>query len=286
MIGAIEAGGTKFVCAVSEDSEIIDKISIPTTYPEETLKRVNDFFEPYQAKLSGVGVGSFGPIDLNKHSDTFGCILSTPKQNWVNYDLLSGLRTFINIPIHLTTDVNAACYGEFLKGVGIDNDSLVYITVGTGIGAGGIFDGEFIGGVGHPEMGHMMVLQNSKDDFNGSCKYHDNCLEGLASGTAIFNRLGIRAENLPEKHPFWDVEADYLAQCVYNITLVSNPERVILGGGVMNQKHLLLKVRDRFEKRMNEYLPKDSCYIVLPKLGNDAGIIGCLGLVRNGICLV
>lgn len=287
MIGAIEAGGTKFVCAVSdENGTILDRISIPTTKPEETLSKVKSFFNQYNSELLGLGVGSFGPIDLDKNSDTFGHILSTPKENWVNYDLLSGLQTFIKVPIHLTTDVNAACYGEYLKGAGKDNESLVYITIGTGIGAGGLIAGEFMGGVSHPEMGHMMILKEIQDSFKGSCKYHEDCLEGLASGTAIHKRFKKRAELLSDDHTFWDVEANYLAQCVYNITLVSNPEKVILGGGVMNQSHLLMRVRKSFKERMNEYLPKDSDYIVSPELGNDAGIIGCIELVRNDICLV
>ena len=281
MFGAIEAGGTKFVCAVGDEKfNIHDKISFPTTTPSNTLSTVIKFFNKYKLNLKGIGIGSFGPIDIHPKSTTYGHIISTPKLHWQNYDFVGALKYVFNIPIIWTTDVNAACYGEYILGHGKNLSNVVYYTFGTGVGGGAIQNGEFIEGFSHPEMGHMLVIPHPKDNFKGSCPFHDNCLEGMASGTSIEQRTTIPGQDLPSDHPLWDFEADYIAQCVHNTTLMLSPDIIILGGGVLRNPHLIYKVRDSFTKHLNSYVktPKLESYIVTPKLEGNAGIIGCLAL--------
>lgn len=281
MYGGIEAGGTKFVCAVSdEELNITERISFPTTTPEETLSLVVQFFCQYKKDLVSIGVGSFGPIDINLNSATYGHVTSTPKQAWKNFDFLGTLKENFDIPLAWTTDVNAAAYGEYQFGAGQGKNNIVYYTFGTGVGGGAIIGGNFVEGFSHPEMGHMIVTKNKNDQFDGACPYHDNCLEGMASGPAIEKRLGVKGQDLGEDHPYWKIEADYIAQCAYNTTLMLSPDLIIFGGGVMQQEHMLNKVRKAFEKLMNNYVktPNLEDYIVTPKLGNDAGIIGSIAL--------
>lgn len=283
-IGAIEAGGTKFVCAVSDkDLKFIDKVSIATSTPEETLGEAFKFFDQYS--LLSLGVGSFGPIDLNKHSDTYGYITSTPKLDWENFNFVGVLKERYNVPVVWTTDVNAAAYGEFKKGSAIETGSCLYLTIGTGIGGGAIVNGGILSGLSHPEMGHITVRQHEKDMYKGNCPYHMNCLEGLASGPAIekrFNKKGIELSN--EKF-VWKLEAYYIAQALMTYTLTLSPEKIILGGGVMNQNQLFDLVREQLTELMKDYLklPKMDEYIVPPKLGNDAGITGCLFLAKEKV---
>lgn len=286
LYGAIEAGGTKFVCAVSSDKlDIIDRVSFPTTIPEETIPLVIEFFEKYKNDLVGIGIGSFGPIDVDVHSKTYGYIMETPKKKWRMFDFVGTIKKSLNIPVKWTTDVNAACYGEYVKGKGIDQKSVVYYTIGTGVGGGGIQQGEFIEGFSHPEMGHMLINKHPKDDFSGACPFHDNCLEGFASGLSIEKRSGIKGEEIPLDSLIWEIEADYIAQSVYNTTLFFSPNIIILGGGVMKQSHLLPMIHTAFKKLLNNYVnvPSISEYITTPYLGDDAGIVGCLALVKNNI---
>ncbi|MBO0476232.1 ROK family protein [Vagococcus sp. DIV0080] len=282
--GSVEAGGTKFVCAVSDENlTIIERVSFPTTTPEETMEQVIAFFSRYENSLASIGTGSFGPIDINKESPTYGYITSTPKLAWQHYDLLGTMKNHFNIPIAFTTDVNAACYGEYRLGSAKGKSNVVYYTVGTGIGGGAIQKDQFIEGFSHPEMGHMLVKPHSKDNFKGKCPFHNNCLEGMASGPAIEERLGQTGDRLSEEDPFWETEALYLAQCIYQTTLMLSPNVIILGGGVMHQSHLIEKVRDLFEELMNGYVtyPAIEEYIVLPKLGDNAGTLGCLTLAKE-----
>lgn len=284
MFGGIEAGGTKFICAVAdEDLTIIERKSFKTTTPKETMNQVIDFFKTYQSELRVIGIGSFGPIDLNKASNTYGYITSTPKLAWQNFNFLEVLENNFSIPFVWTTDVNAAAYGEFCHGNGVDYQSLVYFTIGTGVGGGAIQNGEFIQGFSHPEMGHMLIQPHSKDTFEGNCAFHKSCLEGMASGPAIEKRLGVKGQDLSADHEYWEIEADYIAQCAYNTTLVLAPEKLIFGGGVMQQEHMIKKVRKKFEQKMNGYVtyPDLETYIQTPKLGNNAGIIGCLALAKE-----
>ena len=277
MYGAIEAGGTKFVCAVSnEQLEIKERVSIPTTTPEETLKQVFDFFDQYT--LNAIGIGSFGPIDVNEKSATYGYVTSTPKTAWKNYDFLGAVKQHYGIPVAWTTDVNAAAYGELKKGSAQGMASCLYLTVGTGIGGGAVVDGKVLSGFGHPEMGHLLVSMHPDDDFEGVCPYHGNCLEGIAAGPAIEKRYGKKGHELAEDKKVWEIEAFYLAQALVNYTLILSPEKIILGGGVMKQTQLLPLIKKEFTKLMAGYVstPPLDDYIVAPELEDNAGITGCL----------
>lgn len=276
--GGIEAGGTKFICAISNDQfEILEKVSIPTTVPEETLEKVFAFFDQYE--LKSVGIGTFGPIDVIKGSDTYGYITSTPKTGWNQFDFLGEMKMhYPNLPFAWTTDVNAAAYGEYRKGRAKDSKSCLYLTVGTGIGGGAILNGEIVEGFGHTEMGHVLVRQHPDDRYAGKCPYHGNCLEGLAAGPAIEARYGKKGHELAEDQKVWELEAYYLAQALVDYTLVLRPEKIILGGGVMKQTQLFPLIRESFKKLMNGYVttPDLEAYIVSPGLEDQAGIIGCL----------
>lgn len=280
----IEAGGTKFVCAIGDKNLNIEKrASFPTTTPEETMNLVIDFFNNYQSKLEGIGVGSFGPIDIHHDSPTYGYITSTPKAGWQNYDFVGNLRKHFDVPIAWTTDVNAAAYGEYVCGGGQGKNSVVYYTIGTGVGGGAIQKGEFIEGFSHPEMGHMLIVPHENDSFKGNCPFHKNCLEGMAAGPAIEARTGRKGQDIPETDAFWESEAFYIAQCVYNTTLMISPDVIVLGGGVMQQAHMLERVRKTFKTLMNEYVktPEIENYIVTPLLQHNAGVIGCLALAKK-----
>ncbi|WP_086315316.1 fructokinase [Enterococcus sp. 7F3_DIV0205] len=280
--GSIEAGGTKFVCAVAdEDLQIVDRISLPTTLPEETLNQVFEFFDSYQ--LKALGVGSFGPIDVNQKSSTYGYITSTPKIGWTNMDLLGTLKARFAIPIAWTTDVNAAAYGEIHLGAGKGTQSCIYLTVGTGIGGGAVVNGAVLQGFSHPEMGHITVQRYPNDTLECVCPYHDNCLEGLAAGPALEKRTGIKGQLLEVAHEAWSIEAFYLAQSLMNYTLVLSPEKIILGGGVMKQTHLLPKIRESLEQQLGGYvsLPDLEEYIVGCGLGDNSGTMGCLLLAKE-----
>ncbi|WP_373710448.1 ROK family protein [Jeotgalibaca porci] len=282
LYGSIEAGGTKFVLAVGDDDlNIIQRITIPTRTPAETIEEVIGFFKDYS--LKGIGLGSFGPADIAKESATYGYITNTPKANWNMYDIVGNLERALHVPIHFTTDVNAACYGEYVKGHAQGTKSCVYFTVGTGVGAGAINAGEFIQGFSHPEMGHMIVKQHDSDTYEGNCPFHKNCLEGLAAGPTIAGRLGINGEKIEENNPVWDYLADYLSQAAYNTTLLLSPQVIIFGGGVMNQPNLLKKIKEKFKERMNAYVatPDLDAYILQPGLKDNAGTIGCLALAKK-----
>lgn len=284
LYGAIEAGGTKFVCAVgNKEYKTLDKISIETTNPEETLEQVIYFFNKYKAEISSIGIGSFGPIDSDINSDKYGFITNTPKLLWKDFDFLGTLKSVFNTPMYWTTDVNASANGEYHFGHGEDLSSIVYVTIGTGVGGGAIQNGEFIGGASHPEMGHMIVHPHSSAEKSGNCPYHDFCLEGLASGPAIEHRTGVKGKDLDTNSIEWDIEAYYIAQAVYNITYTLRPERVILGGGVMNKELLLEKVQNQYQELAGNYLDIDDIktYIVMPKLGDEAALKGCYKLAEK-----
>ena len=284
ILGAIEAGGTKFVCAISDEAlKIKERISIPTTTPEETLTAVFNFFDTYQ--VDAIGIGSFGPIDVNPLSSTYGYITSTPKPGWKNFPFLEKMKERYDIPFAWTTDVNAAAYGEIKKGAAIGKNSCIYITVGTGIGAGIVVDSKVIHGFGHPEAGHILVKRDERDSYEGTCPYHKDCIEGVAAGPAIGNRFGIKAQELPKEHVAWEIEAYYLAQALVNYTLVLSPEKIIFGGGVMKQTQLFPLIYKEFTKLMNGYVstPELEEYIVPCALGDNAGITGCLLLAQDAI---
>ncbi|MGX6978644.1 ROK family protein [Vagococcus elongatus] len=282
MFGAIEAGGTKFVCAVSDEKlEIIEKVSIPTETPDVTMAAVFGFFDQYE--LKSMGVGSFGPIDVNEKSDTYGYITSTPKIKWQNYNFLGALKTRYGVPIAWTTDVNAAAYGELTYGAGKGKQSCIYLTIGTGVGGGGVVNGQLLQGFGHPEMGHIRVTRLEGDTFSGVCPYHGDCVEGLVSGPALEKRTGQKGQTLAEDDPVWKIQANYIAQALMNYTLVLSPEAIILGGGVMQQAHLFSLIHEEFEKVINGYVsyPELDKYILPTGLGSNSGIIGCLQLAKE-----
>jgi fructokinase len=249
--GSIEAGGTKFVLAVgNEDLGVLIKETIPTTTPEETLQKTIAFFR--ENHVHALGIGSFGPIDGQVGSPTYGYITTTPKAGWWNTDLLGALQAALKIPMTFTTDVNASADGELMV-TGAEN--LVYYTIGTGIGAGAVQDGEFVGGVSHAEMGHIFVKKHPADgDFKGVCPFHGDCLEGLASGPALEARTGVKGEEIPADSEIWDIEAYYLTQVAVNATLTLRPAKIVFGGGVAAHAGLIEKVREAFRAQLNGYV--------------------------------
>ncbi|OOE14508.1 ROK family protein [Fictibacillus arsenicus] len=288
ILGAIEAGGTKFVCGIgNENGDIIEKISFPTTTPEETLKLVTDYFKDKQ--IETLGVGSFGPIDLNTESSTYGFITSTPKKHWKNVNLLGELKKHIDVPMAFDTDVNAAALGELEWGAAKGLDSCIYMTVGTGIGVGAVTEGKLIHGMLHPEMGHILVKRHEDDTYKGNCPFHGACLEGLASGPAIENRWGQKGVVLSANPQVWELEAYYLAQALVNYILVLSPKKLILGGGVMQQKQLFPIIIENVINLLNGYIQHENLlvnmddYIVPPELGDNAGLCGALALAKNMI---
>ncbi len=288
LLGGIEAGGTKFVCAVgTADGELLDEVRFPTTGPEETLEHAVDFFCAF-SDLETLGVASFGPVDLDPASPSYGSITSTPKPGWAGTDVVGVLKEALRVPIAFDTDVNGAALGERRWGAARGLDDFVYVTVGTGIGGGVVAGGRPVHGLVHPEIGHMLVPHDPQaDPFAGSCPYHGDCLEGLASGPAIGKRWGRPANELPSDHPAWDLEAEYLAATAVNLTLVLSPRRIILGGGVMERRELFPKIRSRLRERLAGYVAAKELaegvdgFVVPPELGNRAGILGALVLARD-----
>jgi len=284
MLGAIEAGGTKFVCAVGDETgKILERIQIPTTVPEETMPQVIEFFKGYQ--LEAIGVGSFGPIDVNRESPSYGSITSTPKTGWRDYPIVKTLADEFGVPIGFNTDVNAAALGEVTHGAAKGLDSCLYITIGTGVGAGAIVQGKLLQGLSHPEMGHILVRRHPQDEYQGKCPYHRDCLEGLAAGPAIEDRWGAKGIDLVDKPEVWDMEGYYIAQALMQYVLILSPKKIILGGGVMHQKQLFPTIYKYLNEFLADYvsLPELSDYIVSPGLGDHAGITGSLMLAKQAL---
>lgn len=284
MYAAIEAGGTKFVCAVSDhELHVQDRIHIPTTTPSETLGAVFAFFDKYT--LDAMGVGSFGPIDANPSSPQYGYITTTPKLAWANYDFLGALKAhYPQLPIAFTTDVNVAAYGEFKRGAGQGKKNVAYYTVGTGIGMGYIHNGGIYMGDQNPEAGHILVRRHPDDTFAGACPYHGDCLEGMAAGPAIEQRWGKKGKDIAPDEPAWNIEAYYLAQACMTTTLFLSPDIIIFGGGVSKQSQLFPLIRSQFTRLLADYVtvPADADqYIVPVALGDDAGITGALLLAQE-----
>lgn len=287
LFGSIEGGGTKFKVAVgNENGEVFESETFPTTTPEETMKKVYDFFD--DKEFVSIGIGSFGPIDVHKESDTYGFITNTPKKYWDNFDFVGSMqRRYPNIKIGFDTDVNVAALGEKAHGAGTKVDNLIYLTIGTGVGGGLIVNNQLVHGMLHPEMGHILLTKHPEDDFEGICPFHKNCLEGLACGPAIEKRWKVKGQDLPVNHKAWDIEAYYIAQALVNFILIVSPEKIILGGGVMHQPTILPKVKEYVSKMLNNYVKSTELledidnYIVLPGLNDDAGIVGGLVLAKQ-----
>ena len=286
----IEAGGTKFNCIIARDpAHILAETQIPTLTPDVTLPEVYAFFaqqtKEAEIKLSRIGLAFFGPLDLDPASPKFGSITSTPKSAWRDTPVLQLIQNSLGIPAVLDTDVNAAAIGEGLWGAARGLEDYIYITIGTGIGGGVVIHGLPVHGLVHPELGHMIVNHNRKiDPYDGFCPYHADCLEGLAAGPAIQYRWSTPAQSLPEDHPAWDLEAEYLAQALQNVILTISPQRIILGGGVMNAPGLIEKIRSQTRLKLNGYVNSPVLesgigqYIVRPELGNRAGVLGAIAL--------
>ena len=279
LYGVIEAGGTKFVCAVmDEDAKVVESITIPTEEPETTMDSVIEFFQ--NRAIVSFGIGTFGPVDINPKSLNYGRILNSPKLKWRQYSIFEALSNVFDVPIKIDTDVNAAALGEYMVGAGKDKRSVLYITIGTGVGAGFVLDGTILSGLTHSEMGHILIRPDEKDIYEGKCPSHKNCLEGMIAGPAIEARLGIKGHELGEGHVIWDYVSDYLGQAIMTYSLILSPEVVLIGGGVAQQKHLFPKIRDAFKKHMNGYLEhlflnrNIENYILYPENGQKAGLIG------------
>jgi fructokinase len=292
IFGSIELGGTKTVCAIGKHSgEILDQITIPTTNPKETMSLIIRFFKDMEKKvnLSAIGIASFGVLELNKKSKKYGHLGACVKRYWADFDLLGSLKRGMDVPIGIDTDVNGAALGEYVYGAGKGLESLVYWTVGTGIGGGMVKSGDTLHGLLHTEMGHTYVPQDKLEDpFEGVCMCHGDCLEGLASGPSMMKRWKLKAAtDLPKGHVGWDLEARYLAYAMVNTVLMLSPDRIIIGGGVMKHEELYPKIRKKtleFLKgfiRHETILKKIDEYIVPPALGPDSGIWGGIVLAEK-----
>lgn len=285
--GALEAGGTKMVLSVlDENGEIIKRESLPTLTPEETMPKMIAFFR--ENPVEALGIGSFGPVDLNPSSPTYGYITATPKLAWRNYPILSEFSEALGIPVGFDTDVNAAAISEHKLGAGKGLSSCMYVTIGTGIGAGLIIGDKPVHGLVHPELGHMFLTPEASDPSpEGFCPYHKHCLEGLAAGPAINKRWGVPAQELPPEHPAWDLETTYIAQMCHNAIMAFSPEKIILGGGVMQQMHLFPIIRKKVVDMLNGYICSPVVdngledYIVPPGLGVNSGVMGAYLLARE-----
>ena len=289
--GAIEAGGTKFVCSVISDPEHIwEEARFPTTTPEETISRTIEFFREQQKKypFCAFGIATFGPVDLNPDSPTYGYITSTPKPGWQNTDLLGPIKEAFGLPCAFDTDVNGAALAEYIWGNPDHVGSLVYYTIGTGVGAGAVINGKPLHGMLHPEAGHVMIRRDpEKDPYKGFCPFHGDCLEGLCAGPSIKQRFGKGAETLDPEDPFWDIFAGYLAQACMAQVLMLSPEKIVLGGGVMHQTHLFPRIRRQLLEMLNGYVKASrlvdhiDTYITPPVLGDHAGVCGAMALAME-----
>lgn len=291
LVGGIETGGTKIVCAVGTGpDDIRAEIRFPTTTPDDTIAQAIEFFRESSGaeSIRAVGVASFGPIDPDPGSATWGYLTNTPKAGWNQIDFVGQLTRALGVPAGFDTDVNGAALGEHRWGAARGLSTFAYLTVGTGIGGGAMVEGRLLHGLLHPEMGHVLVTRRQGDDLASMCPYHDACLEGLASGPAIQRRWGEKAENLPEDHPAWELEAWYLAQGLANLVFALSPERIILGGGVMKQAQLFPLIHRDFEGLIGGYVQVSALaalenYIVPPELGDRAGVLGAIALAEDAV---
>lgn len=288
MLGGIEAGGTKMVVAIGDDDcNIIKKKEIPTKAPEETIPSILEFFE--ENDVTAIGIGAFGPVCVDRNSKDYGKIGRTPKLSWVNFSWSEAFKNS-GIPVDVDTDVNVAVLGEVIFGNGKGLSDVIYITIGTGIGAGVYCRGQLLHGMLHPEAGHILLMLNENDKFEGACPYHKNCFEGLASGPAIKKRYGTEAFNLIDREDVWELEAEYVAKALMQYICCYSPKRIILGGGVMHVEKLFPLIRKKTLEYMNGYIDtaelKDiDNYIVPAGLDGEQGIKGALYLAKQSSVL-
>lgn len=271
IFAAIEAGGTKFVIAIGNTDEIKRKISIPTRDPDTTWREVLGFLNQTYTELpfSAIAMASFGPLDLNRNSVNYGRLTNTPKVGWQDAHMLAPLRS-LNLPIALETDVNAAALGEALLGQGREQSTVAYVTVGTGIGAGIVKEGQILNGTTHPEIGHIPVPQDlNSDPFSGICPFHKNCLEGLASGKAIHARWDSNLNELEQDHPAYAIQARYLGYLCSSLMLCFSPDRILLGGGVMQSDSLLEKTRESCRAYLNGYPKRENLEQIIQRPAHE-----------------
>ncbi|HEX3395220.1 MAG TPA: ROK family protein [Steroidobacteraceae bacterium] len=299
LFAAVEAGGTKFVCALGDESGTIhSELRFPTADPVSTLAKVRDFFRHCRGVKDlrdasaphAIGVACFGPLMLDRQSTRYGFIGNTPKAGWSHVDIAGMLAREFSCPVGFDTDVNAAALAEHRWGAGRDAKNLVYVTVGTGIGGGVLVEGVPLHGLMHPEIGHIHPRRHPLDvNFAGVCPFHGDCLEGLASGPAILARSGCELANLDAAHVQWDLEADYLGQLCAQLVLTVSPQRIILGGGVMTQQRLFPLVRQRMLHWLGGYIERNEIiadidrFVVPPALGVRAGVLGALSLAVDAV---
>jgi fructokinase len=292
LCGAVEAGGTKFVCLIGTGpGDMREQARFSTLSPEVTLRETLDFFRNAAARhgqLDAIGIASFGPIDLRLDSPTYGYITSTPKPGWANVDIAGTIRDALAVPVGFDTDVNAAALAEWRWGSAQGLDAFIYLTIGTGIGGGGLVNGRLLHGLVHPEMGHVRIPHDlDEDPFAGVCPFHGDCFEGLASGPAMNARWLQPAEQLPDDHPGWALEARYLALALVNFICALSPERIVIGGGVMSKTLLYPLIRSQVLALVNNYVRAPQLlegidnYIVPPWLGGHAGVLGALALAQQ-----
>lgn len=291
LLGGIEAGGTKFNCVIANRAgELLAQRVIPTTTPEQTLKACADFFHESQASvghISALGIGSFGPVELDKRAPAYGSIKKTPKKAWSNTQIVGFFKDALGVPVAFDTDVNAAAMGEYAVGVAQGCDCFVYVTIGTGIGAGVMINGKLIQGIAHPEVGHMLIAHHPLDlPKISSCPFHDCCIEGLASGAALNLRFTAGAQGVSDDHVIWDIESHYLAVLCANLTQTYAPEKIVLGGGVMQRECLLPKIRKAFLRLVNGYAHESVIagvddYLVAASPSGLSGVIGALVLAES-----
>lgn len=282
LYGGLEAGGTKMVCALGyADGTIEDKISFPTTTPEKSIPRIIEYFK--DKEICSLGIGSFGPVDVNPDSESYGNILDSPKLAWQHYPLKKVLEDALCVPIKVDTDVNGSCLGEMTFGCAEGMDNVGYVTIGTGIGAGMAVNGQLVHGMGHPEFGHILVSRIEGDDYKGKCPFHPTCFESLASGPAIEERWGKKAEELSDRPEVWEMEADYIAQGLMAMVLTISPRKIILGGGVMHQQQLFPIIRKKLKEKLAGYIHTRELddiddYVVPASLDDEQGIKGAVQL--------
>lgn len=286
-LGALEAGGTKMVCALGDETgKVFDQISIPTRTPEDTIPAIVDYFRNKQ--VEALGIGCFGPIDPDKRSDTYGYITSTPKLAWADYNIVGAFEKELNCPVGFDTDVNGSVLGEVTFGQAKGKSCVVYVTIGTGVGAGIYIEGKLLHGMLHPEAGHVLIRKRADDNYQGKCPYHKTCLEGMAAGPAVEERWGKKAIELKDQKEVWDLEAYYIAQALTGYILTLSPEMIILGGGIMHQEQLFPMIRSYVKEMLNDYIKTEELkniesYIVPASLNDDQGIMGALELGRRAL---
>ena len=294
LYGGIEGGGTKFVCAVGTGPDtIVAETSFATSQDSAaTLGKAIDFFRAHSQEkpLDGVGIASFGPVDPDPHSPHYGYITTTPKPGWAHTNFVGPVQEALGVPVAFDTDVNGAALGEYRWGAAQGLDTFVYLTIGTGLGGGGMVMGKLMHGLMHPEMGHMLIPHDWKvDPYGGYCPYHGDCWEGLAAGPALEGRWKVKGTELPPDHPAWELEAHYLALGLVNIITIMSPQRIILGGGVMQQSHLFPMIRRKVQTLLNGYLQRAAItddidsYIVPAALPGRSGVLGAIALAEMAV---